>query len=201
MKRLLPFLAAASLFFAPSAFAASVRVELAPSRALSHFVMRGSSVSMMPLRFRASCGAVSTVKSITLVHEGDGDTSDIAGLTLVSGGQSLSNTAVINPRSRTATLTFSPALTIASCGTVQMDVIADVSPTASVGGMHGFLLEFQTDVLGDDTDAGGLFPLRGRSFQVNGPPHTGRECLRQAHDLTAARARIAARAECRKQRR
>ena len=205
LKFITGMLAVVSTFSVSSSFAMPapcmplrVYLETSPDVAGGGSVKNGSPVKMLSLMLKAGCPAGVTIRSITFVHEGSGDTKDISGVYVRLNGKVISGTSVIDPVSQTVTVRFTPAFVITGNTMPEIEVMADFSKAGA--GTHSLMVEFGTDIIVEGTgELEGSFPMRGASFQIGG--WNFMMCYRQALALPTAFARHDARRACRDVRR
>lgn len=130
-------------------------------------VPRGAvGVSMLSLDLTASCEDSVTIEDLTVLHEGFGSTTDLTGLYAVVDGQRVTRKRTVDSKDQSATLHFSSPLTVAACKSVTLDLVADLSTTATVSAEHNLVVELPSDVVSNAKQVKGNFPLKGNSFRV-----------------------------------
>ena len=174
----------------------SVYLETSPEYAKGGTV-EGGSARMLSLMFRAGCKPES-VRTITFVHEGDGNMKDITGVYVVLDRKILTKKVAIDPASRTVTVRFDPLLVVPADQMVQVDIMADFSLNTDTGS-HSLMVELQSDIILDALDAAGTFPMRGAQFRTG--VWDFHACYRTASAVATSRDRAKARRSCREVRR
>ncbi len=130
-------------------------------------VPRGAiGVSMLSVDLTASCEDSVVIEDLTVLHEGFGATSDITGVYAVVDGARVSRKRTIDSKDQSATLHFSSPLTVAACKSVTLDLVADMSTTATVSAEHNLVVELPSDVVSNAKQVKGNFPLKGNTFRV-----------------------------------
>ncbi len=102
-------------------------------------------VEMAVINVSASCDADVILESIRLQHIGLGDVSDIARVYVYTGFRRASRARTFDRHSRTADVRVT-SLTIPKCEAVQLKVLYDISPTASVASEHGVTIDSATSI-------------------------------------------------------
>ncbi len=105
-------------------------------------------VPVLTLRMTASCASEVRVASVALQHRGLGNPQDIAGIYAFSNGVRRSRSVAPSGKKGIATLTLR-GLAVPACGTVTLDILADVKSTASASGEHAFSLVWTGNVVTD----------------------------------------------------
>ncbi|MFA6039513.1 MAG: S-layer homology domain-containing protein [Candidatus Peribacteraceae bacterium] len=123
-------------------------------------------VTFLSLDLTASCDDSVTLENITVLHEGFGAKADITGVYATIDGGRVTRERSIDSSDQTASVRFISALVIPACKTVTVDLVGDISATASPSAEHNFAVELQSDFLSNAKSVTGNFPMRGNTFKV-----------------------------------
>ena len=109
-------------------------------------------VTMLTLSLSASCSGDIDVHGVTVLHKGMGAIRDIASVYAMHDGQRISRGRALSSADGSASLSFRPALTVPSCGTADIVILADFSADALAAGEHRITVERPEDMdAGDAT--------------------------------------------------
>lgn len=109
-------------------------------------------VTMLTLSLSASCSGDIDVHGITVLHKGMGAIRDIASVYAMRDGQRISRGRALSSADGSASLSFRPALTVPSCETADIVIMADFSVDALTAGEHRITVEKPEDIdAGDAT--------------------------------------------------
>lgn len=154
-------LAAVTLALAVSQPVLTVRTEpIAQSQSIPRGAQR---VAMLRARFTASCTSAVPVHSVTLLHEGAGEATELARVYAVEGVLRMSRAAVPAARDGQVTVRLR-SFTVPACGTRTLTFVADTDPHAVAGGEHRLVLARTEDIETGDA------ALRVRLEQGRGGP-------------------------------
>lgn len=106
------------------------------------------------------------LESLTVLHEGFGDSSDFSGVYAVVDGARVTRKRTIDTQSYTATIRFTKPLVIAAGKTVTLHLAGDLASPATVASEHSLTVELPTDITSNAKSVTGNFPLKGKSFRV-----------------------------------
>ncbi|MDD5623485.1 MAG: S-layer homology domain-containing protein [Candidatus Peribacteraceae bacterium] len=123
-------------------------------------------VVMLSTDFTASCKDKVEVETVTVLHEGFGAETDIDGVYATVDGARVTRKRTIDSQDQTSELRFSSPLVIDPCETVTVDIVADLSSTATISAEHNLVVELPSDVASNAQSVTGNFPLRGETFRV-----------------------------------
>ncbi|MDO8649582.1 MAG: S-layer homology domain-containing protein [Candidatus Peregrinibacteria bacterium] len=123
-------------------------------------------VVLLSADLTASCDDSVVVEDLTLLHEGFGAVGDITGVYAAIDGARVSRKRTIDAEDQTAELRFSVPVTVEACKTITVDLVADISSSATTSAEHNFVLELPSDVVSNAKEVTGNFPLRGNTFRV-----------------------------------
>lgn len=144
-----------------------LEVSMASTNPAADTVPRGAvGVVLASLDLTASCDDDVVITEITVLHEGFGDESDIDGIYAAIDGGRVTRKRTIDSEDQTADLRFTQALTVNSCDTQTLDIVADFNSTATVSAEHNVAVELPSDFQSNAKDVEGNFPIRGNSFRV-----------------------------------
>jgi hypothetical protein len=144
-----------------------LEVSVASSNPTGDTVPRGAvGVVMLSLDLTASCKDDVVLESVTVLHEGFGNTSDIDGVYASIDGGRVTRKRTFDSESQTADVRFSTPLMIHKCDTQTVDFVADFNSTATVSAEHNFVVELPSDFQGNAQDVSGNFPARGNTFRI-----------------------------------
>ncbi len=138
--------------FAVPTFAAppaelTVQVVSRPSASVPIGAQR---VTMLTVRFTASCARDVHVAGLKVHHRALGDFRDIERVYAMAGTKRQTRTAPVIGTEGMATLRWFRGLTVKACETISMDIVADFSASAAAAGEHAFAIDSRDDV---DADA------------------------------------------------
>ncbi|TSC57851.1 MAG: hypothetical protein Greene041619_926 [Candidatus Peregrinibacteria bacterium Greene0416_19] len=123
-------------------------------------------VSMLTLDLTASCDDKVVVEDFTILHEGFGASTDIDGVYAAVNGSRISRKRTIDSKDQSATVHLTTPLAVAACKTVTVDLMADISTTATTAAEHNLVIELPSDIIGNAKQVTGSFPLKGNSFRI-----------------------------------
>lgn len=106
-------------------------------------------VPFLELTFAAPCGSDATVRQVTLVHDGLGESSDINRVYATDGRKRLSRSRTIQDSDHTVVIRFAPLLTVKACSSRTVTIVADISADASPSGEHRLSVELPSDIVAD----------------------------------------------------
>ncbi|MEQ1849216.1 MAG: S-layer homology domain-containing protein [Candidatus Peribacteraceae bacterium] len=106
------------------------------------------------------------VESLTVLHEGFGDSADFSGVYAMVDGARVTRKRTIDSSSYTATLRFTKPLRVTKGDTVTIQVAGDFTTSAVTASEHSLTVELPTDFVSNAKSVTGNFPLRGKSFRV-----------------------------------
>jgi hypothetical protein len=152
-RTFLTFVALASLvlpIFADANITAQLSVQASVIRNAS--IPRGAQrVPMLSLKLTTTCGGTDvTLQSIRLMHQGLGDSADIASIYALYLGERITRGFQISHADSAVSIRFSNFM-IPACSTKEIIIAADFSTDAVAGGEHRLVLENAQDV-----NAGGV---------------------------------------------
>lgn len=150
---------------------------------------------LLTIRLEADCDASATVRSITLVYQGGGESKKVKGLTaMLKDGAVVTYSATIDAASMTATLKFRTPLVIAAHTKADLTIVGTFD-TSNGFGYHSVILELPTDIVSDNSEVTGSFPLTGPMVIV--PGSSVRSCFAATIGLKGQAERMKARRACR----
>lgn len=145
----------------------TLELSLASTNPVADTVPKGANgVAMLSLDLKASCEDDVEIDNLTILHEGFGQTSDIAGVYVAVDGARQSRRRSIDSEDQTAEVRFITPLVVQKCETVTLDVVADFNSSATVSGEHNLVVELPSDISSNAKSVDGNFPLRGNTFKV-----------------------------------
>lgn len=156
VNKIIILLASASVLFAGSASAKMMSAVSSDLKQLSISVLplpdagsvpQGAQrVPVLSLRLTATCTADVPVRSISLLHAGLGPVQDFLRVYGVTGIKRVTRAVTVSAHDP-LTLQFVPVLSVPKCGSIDVTVLADLSPMATAAAEHRFA------VTGADADA------------------------------------------------
>lgn len=126
----------------------------------------GNAVTMLTLDLAASCDDSVQLEDITILHEGFGASSDIDGVYAAVNGARVSRKRTIDSKDQSASVHFKTPLVIPACKSVTLDLVADISSTATISSEHNLVVELPSDLVSNAKQVKGNFPVRGNTFRV-----------------------------------
>jgi len=144
-----------------------LELSLSAASPVGDTVPRGAvGVVMLSVDVTASCDDSVTVESMTVLHEGFGASGDINGVYAAINGARVTRKRTIDAEDQTADLRFASPLVLDPCETVTVDIVADLTSSASASGEHNMVVELPSDVFGNAKEVTGNFPVRGNTFRT-----------------------------------
>lgn len=144
-----------------------LEVSVASSSPKGDTVPKGAyGVVMLSLDLTASCDDSVTIEEMTVLHDGFGDSSDIAGVYVAVDGGRISRRRSLTSSDQTAVLRLTSSLVIPACKTKTVDLVADIDSLADTGGEHSLALEAKTDIQSNAKEVKGSLPAQGNSFKI-----------------------------------
>ena len=125
-------------------------IAQAVPRPTSSVPLGAQRVTMLTVRFTASCARDVRVDGMTVHHQSLGDFHDVERVYGMEGGKRQTRSAPMIGPDGTATIRWFRGLIIHACKTASIDVVADFSRSAAAAGEHSFGIESRADV---DADA------------------------------------------------
>lgn len=145
----------------------TLEVSLASSNPAGDTLPKGAvGVVMESIDLTASCEDSVSIETLTVLHEGFGDETDISGVYASIDGARVSRKRTIDSEDQTSDLRFSSPLVIDPCETVTVDLVADFTTAADTSAEHNLVVELPSDVVSNAKDVTGDFPLRGNTFRL-----------------------------------
>jgi hypothetical protein len=120
-------------------------VLMEPSAITGSAPQGASRIPFATLNLSASCDADIPVESIDISHVGLGSTDDIAALYAVDGFTRVTRASHFDGRRRIATLRFRK-LVVPRCSAVELSILGDLSPNATVASEHAVTLAAPSDI-------------------------------------------------------
>ncbi len=106
-------------------------------------------VTMLTVRFTASCARDVHVAAMTVHHKALGDFHDVERVYAMADTKRQTRTAPMTGSEGTVALRWFRGLTVKACETVSMDIVADFSASAAAAGEHAFAIDSRDDVNAD----------------------------------------------------
>ncbi len=127
---------------APSESMLRVRTLRRPATPASRVQTGDKGINVLSLELTADCKGPVRVQSVTVVHGGPGESSDVAQVLLMpENGAVLGSSRTVNPNDQTVTLNFEPPLVVAACGKKVVNVDVAFKPEAKQRTTHTFMVE------------------------------------------------------------
>lgn len=128
---------------------AELTVQVVP-RPTASVPIGAQRVTMLTVRFTATCERDVRVGGLTVHHKALGDFRDVERVYGMAAGKRQTRSAPMNGPEGRAALRWFRGLIVKACETVSMDIVADFSRTAAAAGEHALAIESREDV---DADA------------------------------------------------
>lgn len=121
-----------------------ITVQAVPRPSMS-VAIGAQRVTMLTVRFTASCDRDVHLHSITLHHRGLGFFADIERVYAMVGTVRKTRTAPLTGSEGTVTLRFR-GMTVPACSTVSADILADFSANSTASGEHALFVDSRDDI-------------------------------------------------------
>lgn len=167
-----------SFAFATPGLAAST-MHFSPLPLESREILIGTPEKAVRFRLQADCSGVSTVDTLTLVHEGGGKPAEIRELIVedATGKKYPAPFRGFDDWTRTVTLRFADPIELKKCEAMDLTVSLNLHANAAKGRIHRLLIEMPTDILSQTSVvSGNAFPYRGPELKVKGTAESTEKC-------------------------